>query len=119
VADYNDKLVAIAARLREDERKQLLEYAEFLESRSNHAQAHLQEQAHQSPLEIPRPDEETVIAAMQRLARTYPMLNKDKLLHEAAGLMSEHVMHGRDAVEVIDDLEALFMRHYELHNNGE
>jgi hypothetical protein len=119
VATYNDKLVAIAARLSKEERDKLLEFAEFLESRSSHAQSHLQAQVPQSPLDIPRPEEESVIAAMQRLAKTYPMLNKDKLLHEAAGLMSEHVMHGREAAEVIDDLEALFVRHYELHSNGE
>jgi hypothetical protein len=41
------------------------------------------------------------------------MLNKDKLLHEAAGLMSEHVMQGRDANVVIDELQILFHRHYE------
>ncbi|MGD8514347.1 MAG: Crp/Fnr family transcriptional regulator [Granulosicoccaceae bacterium] len=119
MANYNDKLVAIAGRLSNEERDKLLEFAEFLESRSSHATSPPQAQVPQSPLDIPRPDEESVIAAMQRLAKTYPMLNKDKLLHEAAGLMSEHVMHGRDAAEVIDDLEALFVRHYELYSNGE
>lgn len=115
MATLEDKLVAIAGRLSKDERDRLLEFAEFLASRSSHAQQSLQH----APVEIPRPDNESVIAAMQRLAQTYPMLNKDKLLHEAAGLMSEHVMQGRAALSVIDDLELLFARHYEIHSNGE
>ena len=53
--------------------------------------------------------------AMRRLADTYPMLNKDKLLHEAAGLMSQHVMQGREAEPVIDELQILFERHYRVH----
>lgn len=40
------------------------------------------------------------------------MLNKDKLLHETTSLVTEHMMKGRDANEVIDELEAVFERHY-------
>lgn len=111
MASLEDKLLATAARLSKSEREQLLEYAEFLELRSEHAMQNL----NADPVNIPRPDNETVIAAMRRLSDTYPMLNKDKLLHEAAGLMSGHVMQGREASPVIDDLEALFERHYRIH----
>ena len=111
----DDRLAAIAGRLSKEERDKLLEFAEFLESRSTHAKL----QAQQEPLDIPRPEDESVIAAMQRLSKTYPMVNKDKLLHEAAGLMSSHVMQGRDAVSVIDDLELLFARHFQIHSEGE
>ena len=41
------------------------------------------------------------------------MLDRAKLLNETSVLVSQHVIHGRDAREVIDDLEALFRRHYE------
>lgn len=111
MASLEETLVAIAGRLSQDERKQLLEYAEFLEQRSEHA---LQVQ-NAEPVHIPRPEDESVVAAMRRLADTYPMLNKDKILHEAAGLMSQHVMQGRDAEPVIDELEVLFERHYHIH----
>jgi hypothetical protein len=111
MASLEDKLVTIAGRLSKAEQQQLLEYAEFLESRSDHASTI----ANAEPVHIPRPETETVIAAMRRLSDSYPMLNKDKLLHEAAGLMSAHVMQGREAEPVIDDLEILFARHYQIH----
>jgi hypothetical protein len=111
MASLEDKLLAVASLLSKDEREQLLAYAEFLEQRSDHAkQRHTAE-----PVHIPRPDSESVVAAMRRLADTYPMLNKDRLLHEAAGLMSEHVMQGKPAEPVIDELEILFERHYRVH----
>ena len=89
-------------------RQSLLDYARFLAQQYPAAPATLNE-----PLELPRPEDETVIAAIKRLSRTYPMLNKDKLLHETAGLVTDHMMHGRDAVEVIDELEIIFERHYQ------
>jgi len=72
----------------------------------------------QVPLAIPRPAEESVVKAIKRLRETYPMLNTDKLLHEASSFMMKHVMHGKPAVEAIDELEALFARYYELHKDS-
>lgn len=31
--------------------------------------------------------------------------------------MTQHVMQGRDRIEVIDELEVLFRRHYELRRS--
>ena len=104
-----DKLQLLAQKLSEDEQKTLLDYAEFMVSRSTHQP----EPVSTVPLDIPRPEQESVVEAMRRLSKTYVMLNMDKLLHEASGLMSEHIMHGRDAVEVIDELQCLFDRHYQ------
>lgn len=63
------------------------------------------------PKPEPRPAQESVIAAMKRLRRRYPDLDTSKLLNEASVLMSAHMLQGRPAAEVIDDLEALFARH--------
>lgn len=104
-----NRLIEILGQLSRAEQAALLDYAEFMLSRSEHART----RSIREPLDIPRPDDESVVAAMRRLTETYPMLNKDKLLHEAAGLMSEHVMQGRAANVVIDDLQVLFHRHYE------
>jgi hypothetical protein len=41
------------------------------------------------------------------------MLDKSDLLHEASELMTTHLMQGRPAAEVIDELEVVFRRHYE------
>lgn len=89
----------------------LLDFLEFLYLRREHPA----DPSEQQPLLIERPDSESVVAAMRRLSRCYPMLEADTLLHRASNLMSEHVLQGRAASEIIDDLEALFQRQYDLH----
>lgn len=112
MASVKNRLVEIAGQLSRDEQTALLDYAEFMLTRSEHAKT----LSMRDPIDIPRPEDETVVAAMRRLSDTYPMLNKDKILHEAAGLMSEHVMQGREANVVIDELQILFHRHFETLN---
>ena len=64
------------------------------------------------PASIPRPNQERVVDAIKRLAETYPMLDKKKLLGQTAGLVAEHVMGNKPAGGVIDELEACFQRTY-------
>ncbi len=66
------------------------------------------------PLDIPRPKDERVVAAVKRLSKTYPMLDKNKMLGDTSTLMTAHVMQGKEAAEVVDELESLFRREYEL-----
>ena len=87
----------------------LLEYAEFLAARYGGPKEVI------APLDIPRPERESVMKAIKRLGATYPMLDRSKMLNETSVLMTQHVIQGRDAVEVIDELEILFRRHYEKH----
>lgn len=88
--------------------QQLLEFAEFLLLR------HAAVAAAPLPLQdIPRPPQESVVKAIKRLAATYPMLDRAKMLHETSALMTQHVIQGRDAAAVIDDLEKLFQQHYQ------
>ena len=65
------------------------------------------------PRDIPRPDSEKVVAAIKRLSQTYFMLDKSKMLGYTSDLMTQHIIHGRDGVEVIDELELVFLREYE------
>ena len=97
----------ILERLPDEQAQQLLEYAEFLLAK------HGDENAPSEPLAIARPEVESVVMAIKRLRATYPMLEPAKLLNETCDLMTQHVMQGRNAVEVIDEIEALFRRHYE------
>ena len=103
------RLVELYNRLPEAERKTLLDFAEFLADRAATPQPEVPRQ----PLDIPRPAEENVVAAMKRLRQTYPMIDHSKLLNEASGLMAAHMMQGRPAAEVIDELEAMFLLHFE------
>jgi len=115
VSKLENQLLDYFHQLPEDGRQSLLDYARFLAQQYPAAQSVVPDE----PLDLSRPQEETVIAAIKRLSRTYPMLNKDKLLHETAGLVTEHMMRGRDAVEVIDELEIIFERHYRAIKNKE
>ena len=42
------------------------------------------------------------------------MLNKDTLLDETASLVSQNLLQGRAAIEVIDELEVIFSKQYEI-----
>lgn len=108
------KLLRTLETLSAEQQDSVFAFAEFLAARNPPAEAAVP----QEPLAIPRPAEEPVVRAIKRLRKTYPMLNPDKLLHETSGLMMKHVMHGKPAVEVIDELEALFARHYEKRGEG-
>ncbi len=67
------------------------------------------------PLNIPRPPQEKVIHAIKRLRANYPMLDESALLNEVSEHLTAHLMLGRAAPEVIDDLESLFREHYEKY----
>jgi hypothetical protein len=105
------RLLKLFDQLAAPERDMLLAFAEFLSARASGA-AQAQE-VPMEPLDLPRPENETVIAAIKRLNASYPMLESRRLLDETSMLMSQHVLQGRDVNEVIDELESLFLRHYE------
>lgn len=107
------RLRDILGRLSGEQAQQLVEYAEFLLAK------HGTENTPSKPLAIVRPDEESVVAAIKRLRATYPMLEPAGLLNETYDLMTQHVMRGRKAAEVIDELEVLFRRHYEQRADGQ
>lgn len=119
MSEPEDKLLQMFRRLPLAEQAQLLSFAEFLVSRSG---MYMPAAAAVPPPEpvsipepeaIPRPEEESVVKAVKRLAQTYPMLDKSKMLNDTSALVMQHVIQGRDAVEVIDELEIVFQRHYE------
>ncbi len=88
----------------DDERKaSLFDYAEFLQSRGGLVKKELGE-----PLDIPRPEEETVVGAVKRLKLTYPMIGSMTVFSAASSLMTEHMVNGRDIIEVINEMEQLF-----------
>jgi hypothetical protein len=106
------RLLAIFRSLSESRQGALLEYAEFLAGKEALESGTA---LPAEPLPIPRPDEENVVKAIQRLMQTYPMLERNRLFHEASAQMTRHLIHGVPAMEAIDELERIFARHYELH----
>jgi hypothetical protein len=101
------RLREILGELPETQAVALLEYAEFLATRYGGPKEI------SVPLDIPRPPKESVVKAIQRLGATYPMLDRSRMLNETSVLMTQHIISGRDVIEVIDELEIMFRRHYE------
>ncbi len=104
------EILALYRRLPEDKRRVLLDFAEFLAARGATETA-----PPSRKVELPRPETESVVAAMRRLTASYPMLDKAVLLDAAASLMGAHVLEGRPATDVIDELEKLFRERYEAY----
>ena len=103
------RLLRLFASLDAQAQETLTAFAEFLASR----------ETGQAPRELPepqliaRPPRESVVAAIKRLSASYPMLDKARMLNETSNLMTQHVMQGREAAQVIDELEEVFRRHYQ------
>jgi hypothetical protein len=104
------KLLRLFRELSPARQAALLEYAEFLAGRDATEGLNA---VSQEPVPIPRPEQESVVKAIQRLMASYPMLDRNKLLHETSAQMTRHVMQGIPAVKVIDELELIFLRQYE------
>lgn len=109
------RLASIFRALSEARQQALLDYAEFLAGKES---AETAAAPSPEPLPIPRPQEENVVKAIQRLMQTYPMLERNRIFHEASAQMTRHLVHGVAAVEVIDELERIFARQYAQHRDA-
>ena len=105
------RLLDLHARLDTQARETLLAFAEFLASRSDESDP-IDESAPLQPKVLERPERESVVKAIKRLSATYYMLERERLLDQTSSLMMAHVLQGRDAVSVIDELEVIFSEHY-------
>lgn len=101
-------LEAIYPHLPDQALATLCEFAEYLANKYPAV-----EQAAVEKLPIPRPDEESVIAAIKRLSKTYPMLDKKILFEQTSVAMSAHVLQEVSSEESIDRLEDVFSQAYQ------
>ena len=107
------RLIKVFRSLAPTDRETLLAFAEFLAQRPSPSAP----PAPAEPQPLPRPAQETVVGAIKRLSATYEMLSREALLNETSALMSAHLLQGRAAAEVIDELESLFARHYAAYRS--
>ena len=114
------ELLRLYRKLAVGERATLLAFAEFLGSRGGAAIgiAPVKRAAMPEPEAIERPEQESVVAGLKRLSRTYPMLDKSEMLSATSDLVATHIMQGTDAAIVIDELEAIFEKHYRQFKSG-
>ncbi len=106
------RLLQLFKGLAAEDRASLLAFAEFLGQRGV---AEDNPDLPAEPIPIPRPEEESVVSAIKRLSSSYHMLDRSELLTQTSSLMTAHLIHGRAAIEVIDELEELFANHYRKH----
>ena len=109
-------MLQLYRRLGEDQRRTVLAFMEFLEGRGQPEPGPSARCV--EPETLPRPSQESVIKAIKRLRATYPMLDQSKLLDETSRHVTEHLLHGKAATEVIDALELLFLSHYEIYRKA-
>lgn len=64
------------------------------------------------PEVIERPVQESIVAGLKRLSKTYPMLDKSEMLSATSDLVATSLMQGVDPERVIDELEEIFAAHY-------
>ena len=119
------KLLKVFKSLDNVNKESLLAFAEFLQSRtideSVTAEDNIKNKANitNEPLDIERPEEESVIKAIKRLTNTYPMVNKENILNPISGVMTSHIMQGKSPKDAIDELETLFLNEYNSNNTDD
>ncbi|WP_353572364.1 hypothetical protein [Candidatus Albibeggiatoa sp. nov. BB20] len=104
------QFIKIYQQLPAAEQETLFAFAEFLLSR---VESSSESELILEPEIIPRPAQETVIGAVKRLSKSYPMLDKSALLNETSSLVTANLVQGRDRAEVIDELETVFANAYQ------
>jgi hypothetical protein len=115
MASKRQRLSELFKKMNSQQQESLLDYASFLVHRADAAAAMEESQEKLEPLFSERPDNENVVNAIKRLRASYFMLNTDDLLNESSTLMAQFMLQGRDAQEVIDDLERMFDIHYQKY----
>jgi hypothetical protein len=118
--DRKDALIQLLERLPPADLVTVTRFAEFLLQRPADAPAAVPAAGVEmpAPADIPEPETierpagEKVVAAVRRLSKSYYMLDKKQMLGVTSDLVTQHLLQGRDAVEVIDELELLFAQHY-------
>ena len=108
------RLLASFRKLGDADRETLQKFADFLAGNTAESEAPKPTE----PVAIPRPEKESVIKAVKRLTATYPMIDTKEIFHQTSSLMNQHLLNGKAANEVIDELELLFRQTWEKQKSG-
>ena len=115
MADSEQHLMRLYRGLGPADQATLLAFAAFLDARI----AVRPVTVSRKPVEVPepepieRPPGESMVGGLKRLAKTYPMLDKSKMLSATSDLVASQIMQGGDPAGAIDQLEEIFREHYE------
>ena len=114
MASAEQQLTELFQQLGVSEQKTLLDFAAFLASRTPTLPVAVKAEpvVVPEPEIIERPAGESVVGALKRLSKSYPMLDKTVMLSATSELVATTIMQGSDPVPVIDELEVIFRDHY-------
>ncbi|MCK5359651.1 MAG: DUF2281 domain-containing protein [Gammaproteobacteria bacterium] len=111
MSDVEKSLLKSLRQLPEVQQQTLLDYAEFLTQRY----AVEDELVLQQPVDISRPAEESVVKAVRRLSKTYPMLESKEIFEKTSSFMMRNLMRGEGSETVIDEMEIFFSQSYKTY----
>lgn len=103
----SDALVELYEAMDDERKRSLCDFADFLYARAEPISKEIP-----APEDVPRPSQETVVGAVKRLKTRYHMVESMAVFSAASALMTDHMVKGRDVVEVIDEMELLFEEAY-------
>jgi hypothetical protein len=120
MATTEKHLLRLFSQLAAGDQASLLAFAEFLGNRSAPETVAIRSKplAIPDPEQIDRPQEESIVGCLKRLAKTYPMLDKNEMLKATSDLVATNIMQGGDTAEAVDKLERIFRDHYEQLKAG-
>jgi hypothetical protein len=120
MAPVQQQLTELFQQLGAGDQATLLAFAAFLASRTpvHSATVKVEPEVVPEPELIERPAQESVVGALKRLSKSYPMLNKAEMLSATSDLVATSIMQGSDPAGVIDELQEIFHRHYEQMKSG-
>ncbi len=104
----SDALINLYEAMDDERRRSLCDFADFL-----YAQAEPISKEVPAPENVPRPQQESVVGAVKRLKVKYHMVESMSVFSAASALMTDHMVKGRNVVEVIDEMEVLFEDAYD------
>ena len=96
-------LIDLYEAMDDERKKSLCDFADFLYGQADPLTKEIPE-----PEDSARPEKETVVGAVKRLKIQYHMVESMSVFSAASALMTDHMVKGRDVIEVIDDMENLF-----------
>ena len=120
MASAEQQLTELFQQLGASDQATLLDFAAFLASRTpaRRVVVKIEPEAVPEPEIIGRPAEESVVGALKRLSKSYPMLDKTVMLGATSELVATTIMQGSNPVAVIDELEVIYREHYEQLKSG-
>ena len=100
------------SRMSDEQQQSTIDFANFLVQQSKQKPACREKVL---PKVIERPAKESLAAAIERLKRSYFMLDADDMLNDVSVLMGKHILQGLEVSVAIGELQLCFQSYYKQY----